>query len=68
MCARRFWDRSSTCCCFRERAEGRQSRGVRKVDTRRYPYLIYYTVDDSHGEVVIVSIMHPAREREFPDA
>jgi plasmid stabilization system protein ParE len=51
------------------RAGRRQKvEGIRKFVTRRYPYLIYYAVDDVHDEVVIVSIMHPAREREFPDA
>jgi len=41
--------------------------GVRKLLTRRYPYLVYYTVDDSAGEIVILAIQHPAQEREHSD-
>ena len=41
--------------------------GVRKVVTRRYPYLVYYTIDDSADEVVILAIQHPAQEREHSD-
>jgi len=41
--------------------------GVRKFVTRRYAYLIYYTVDESAEELVILSIQHPARERDFQD-
>ena len=49
---------------------GRQQKveGVRKLVTRRYPYLVYYTADDGAGEIVILAIQHPAREREYPDA
>lgn len=42
--------------------------GVRKLVTRRYPYLVYYTLDEEVGEVVILTIQHPAREREHSDA
>lgn len=50
------------------RSDRRQRvEGVRKHVTRRYRYLIYYTVDDVGDEIVVVSIMHSAREREFPD-
>ena len=49
---------------------GRQQtiEGVRKLVTRRYPYLVYYTTDDAADEIVIVTIQHPAREREHSDA
>jgi toxin ParE1/3/4 len=40
---------------------------VRKIVTQRYPYLVYYNVDDAAQEVIILSIRHPAREREFKD-
>jgi hypothetical protein len=33
-----------------------------------YLYLVYYTVDVAREEVVIVTIQHPAREREYEDA
>jgi toxin ParE1/3/4 len=42
--------------------------GVRKLVTRRYPYLVYYTVDEASEEIVILTIQHPAREREHEDA
>jgi plasmid stabilization system protein ParE len=45
-----------------------QVEGVHKVVTRRYPYLVYYAVDDEAAEIVILSIQHPAQEREHSDA
>lgn len=49
---------------------GRRQRveGVRKIVTRRYPYLVYYTVDAGNDEVIILSIQHPSRQREFENA
>ena len=41
--------------------------GVRKLVSRRYPYLVYYTVDEEADEVVILTIRHPARDRDFED-
>ena len=41
---------------------------VRKLVTRRYPYLVYYTTDDDAEEIVILAIQNPARERENSDA
>lgn len=48
---------------------GRQQTiaGVRKLVTRRYPYLVYYTVDEVAAEVIVITIQHPAREREHSD-
>ena len=40
---------------------------ARELVTRKYRYLVYYTVDRSGEEIVIVSIQHPAREREHED-
>jgi toxin ParE1/3/4 len=42
--------------------------GVRKLVTRRYPYLVYYTWDESADEIVVLTIQHPARERIYEDA
>lgn len=49
---------------------GRQQKveDVRKLVTRRYPYLVYYTTDKSAQEIIIITIQHPAREREHSDA
>jgi toxin ParE1/3/4 len=48
---------------------GRQQKaeGVRKLVTRHYPYLVYYTTDVEAEEIVILTIRHPAREREHSD-
>ena len=48
---------------------GRQQsvEGVRKFITRRYRYLIYYTVDREAEEIVVLTIQHPARRREYSD-
>lgn len=48
---------------------GRQQsvEGVRKIVTRQYPYLVYYTIDERAAEVVVLSIQHPAMDREYED-
>jgi len=48
---------------------GRQQEveGVRKLVTRRYPYLVYYTVDEAAEEIIIIAIQYSAREREHAD-
>jgi plasmid stabilization system protein ParE len=46
----------------------RQStEGVRKIVTRRFAYLIYYTVDRANDEIVILNVKHLAQEREHQD-
>jgi toxin ParE1/3/4 len=40
-------------------------RRVRKIVTRKYCYVAYYTVDTTKGEVRILAIQHPARERRY---
>lgn len=42
--------------------------GVRKVVALKYPYLIYYTADESAGQIAVLSIRHSGRERVFEDA
>ncbi len=42
--------------------------GVRKLVTQKYPYLVYYRVDGAAEEIIILTIQHPAREREHEDA
>ena len=41
--------------------------GVRKLVTPKYRYLVYYTIDEGAEEVVILTIQHPARSREYRD-
>ena len=42
-------------------------QGVRKLVTPRYRYLVYYTIDEEAEEIVILTIQHPARSREYRD-
>jgi addiction module RelE/StbE family toxin len=41
--------------------------GVRKIVTHRYPYILYYGVDDAAQEIHVITILHPARERPYSD-
>jgi toxin ParE1/3/4 len=41
---------------------------VRKLVVRKYRYLVYYTIDDTAEEIIILTIQHPAQEREHEDA
>jgi toxin ParE1/3/4 len=41
--------------------------GVRKIVTRRYPYIVYYSVDADAQEVVVITVQHPARARDYTD-
>jgi plasmid stabilization system protein ParE len=44
-----------------------ETEGVRKIVTKRYSYLIYYTHDEEHDEIVVLNVKHPAQEREHSD-
>jgi toxin ParE1/3/4 len=44
-----------------------RSRGVRKLVTRKYPYLVYYRISERADAVDILSIVHPARARQHQD-
>jgi toxin ParE1/3/4 len=41
--------------------------GVRKHVTRKYGYLVYYSVDVEMNELAILTIRHPARDRSYSD-
>jgi toxin ParE1/3/4 len=41
--------------------------GVRKLVTPKYRCLVYYTIDEGAEEVVILTIQHPSRSREYRD-
>lgn len=49
---------------------GREQKtsGVRKLVTLRYPYLVYYTLDEAEEVITIISVKHPAQRREHQDA
>jgi len=38
---------------------------IRKLVVRRYPYLVYYTLRDQ--EIIVLSVKHAARRREYDD-
>jgi len=35
---------------------------------RKYPYLVYYTIDETNQEIIVLTIQHPARDRKYDDA
>src|SRR3954462_4855941 len=53
---------------FPRGGRNQQADGVHKIVTRRYSYLIYYTVDETTDEIVILAIRHPARDPEHADS
>ncbi len=53
---------------FPEAGRRQTIEGVRKFVIRRYSYLIYYVLDRSVDEIVILTIQHSSREREYEDA
>ena len=57
-----------TLVLFPEIGRRQTVEGVRKLVTRKYRYLVYYTVDLTNDEIAILSIQHPARRREYQDA
>ena len=38
---------------------------VRKYVTPKYPYLVYYEIDEQRDALVALTVRHPAREREY---
>lgn len=56
-----------TLVLFPEVGRRQSIEGVRKATTRRYPYLIYYTLDREADEIIVITIRHAARRREYQD-
>ncbi len=48
--------------------KAQKERGVRKLVTSRYRYLIYYIIDEPAQEIVILSVKHSAQDRENQDS
>ena len=44
------------------------TEGVRKLVTQRYSYLVYYTIDVTADEIVVLSVKHPAQKRAYEDS
>ena len=40
---------------------------VRKLVTRKYSYLIYYEFSPASDTIVVITIQHSSRQREFED-
>jgi toxin ParE1/3/4 len=52
---------------FPEIGRRQNVEGVRKIVTLKYRYLVYYMIDEGAEEVVVLTIQHPARSREYRD-
>jgi len=59
--------RLQTLILFPEIGRRQNIEGVQKLATRRYPYLIYYTLDRDADEIIVLTIRHAARRREYRD-
>jgi toxin ParE1/3/4 len=53
---------------FPQAGRRQKLEGVRKLVTRRYSYVVYYALDETADEIVILTIRHSAREREYEDS
>jgi plasmid stabilization system protein ParE len=51
----------------RARDKAATIEGVRKLVTRKYSYLIYYSVYQTAEEIVVFSVKHSARKRVQSD-
>lgn len=56
-----------TLVSFPEVGRQQNAEGVRKLITRRYSYVVYYSLDVAAEEIIVITIQHPAREREHSD-
>jgi hypothetical protein len=43
------------------------SKASAKLATPKYRYLVYYKIDEGAEEIVILTIQHPTRRREYRD-
>ena len=43
------------------------AENVRKLAIRKYKYVIYYSVNEEADEIIIITIQHGSRQREFGD-
>jgi plasmid stabilization system protein ParE len=57
-----------TLVIFPKAGRRQKVKGVRRLITRTFRYLIYYTIDDAHEEIVVLRIRDPARRREHQNA
>jgi len=67
-CVRRSTRASDISRFFPGPGRAQTTEGVRKLVTRKYAYIVYYSVDDNAGEIAILAVKHPAQQREHDDA
>jgi plasmid stabilization system protein ParE len=60
-------DSLQTLVLFPELGRRQNVAGVRKLITRRYGYLVYYTLDREADEIIVLTIQHPSRARPTED-
>lgn len=56
-----------TLSLFPEIGRKQSVAGIRKLPTRDFPYLIYYSVNRNAGEIAVLTIRHAARARPYTD-
>ncbi|MGO9546484.1 MAG: type II toxin-antitoxin system RelE/ParE family toxin [Rhodomicrobium sp.] len=44
-----------------------KAKGVRKLVTRKYAYLVYYMIEADAAEIVILNVKRPAQKRAHSD-
>jgi plasmid stabilization system protein ParE len=61
-------DSLQTLTLFPEAGRRQSLPDVRKLVTRKYSYLVYYSLDVANDEIIILTIQHPARDRPYEDS
>jgi plasmid stabilization system protein ParE len=62
-----IYDSLQNLILFPQVGRRQKTEGVRKFVTRKYAYLVYYTIDEAADEIIILNVKHPARRREHED-
>jgi plasmid stabilization system protein ParE len=63
-----IYDSLQTLILFPHVGRRQTTPGVRKWLTRKYAYLVYYSVDEEAQEIVILNVKHSGQRREHSDA
>lgn len=50
---------------FPELGKRQTIRDVRKLVSRKYSYIVYYRIDRANDEIVVLTVQHHARRREY---
>lgn len=57
-----------TLLLFPRAGRAQKTEGIRKLVTPKYGYLIYYVIDETAEELIILNVKHPAQKRDHEDA